>query len=73
MARGLNLPLSPECVDKLHDRFPYILGNWEMRKTVHACVHAEIRIILHLSQISPLASAVRYGLSHTIRFLGAAG
>ena len=52
VARGLGRPLSPENVDKLHERFPNILSNWKKRKTVHACIHAELRIILHFNRMS---------------------
>ncbi|KAF5379428.1 hypothetical protein D9615_006626 [Tricholomella constricta] len=46
---GINRsPLSPDIVDKVDRHFPSIHRNWEKRKTVHACIHAEIRIILHL-------------------------
>ena len=30
-----------------------MLGNWAREQTVHARVHAEIRIILHLGPLSP--------------------
>ena len=52
--RGLDQPsLSPDVVDKLDKRFPFILSNWERQQTVHARVHAEIRIILRLGPLSP--------------------
>jgi hypothetical protein len=35
-------------MDKLDKHFPSILDNWAKQQTVHACVHAELRIILHL-------------------------
>ena len=53
VSRGLDqLSLSPDTLDKLDKHFPFIVSNWAKHKTVHACVHAEIRIILHLG-ISP--------------------
>lgn len=55
VARELQIPcLSPEIVDNLHTHFPSILSNWERRQTTYACVHAELRIILHFHVKSPL-------------------
>jgi hypothetical protein len=49
VSRELDLPsLSPEIVDKLDKHFPSILSNWERQRTMHTCIHAEIRVILHL-------------------------
>jgi hypothetical protein len=49
VSRGLDRPsLSPEIVNQLEKRFPFILSNWERQKTMHPCIHAELRIILHL-------------------------
>jgi hypothetical protein len=45
--------LSPDILDKLYDHFPSILSNWGRQQTVHALVHAEVRIILHLGPLSP--------------------
>ena len=58
--RGLNQSsLPPVVVDKLDKHFPSILSNWERQKTVHACIHAELRIILHLQVgLPPLRSPV---------------
>jgi len=54
ISRGLDQPsLSPAIVAKLDEHFPCLQSNWEKNKTVHACIHAEIRIILHLSQPFP--------------------
>jgi hypothetical protein len=54
VSRGLNrLFLSPEIIDKLDRHFPHLRSNWAMHQTVHACVHAELRIILHLGLSSP--------------------
>ena len=58
VSRRLNQSsLSPEIVDKLSKHFPYILSNWNKQQIVHACIHAELRIILHLSSL-PLDFAV---------------
>ena len=43
-------------MDKFHERFPSIISNW--RQTVHACVHAELRIILHLGPPSPVVHPI---------------
>lgn len=52
--RVLDQPsLSPDILDKLDKRFPFMLSNWARQQTVHASVHAEIRIILHLGPLSP--------------------
>jgi hypothetical protein len=54
VSRGLNLPfLSPDILNKLNKSFPLILDNWTRQQSVHAHVHAEIRIILHFGQLSP--------------------
>ncbi|KAF5374108.1 hypothetical protein D9615_008811 [Tricholomella constricta] len=48
VANGLKQSsLSPETLNKLDRHFPSILGNWGKNQTVHACIHAELRIILH--------------------------
>jgi hypothetical protein len=50
VSRGFDHPsLSPDILDKLNKCFPFILSNWARQQTVHARVHAEIRIILQLS------------------------
>jgi len=55
VARELKKPcLSPEIVDQLHTHFPSLLSNWGRRQTTHACVHAELRIILHFGPMLPL-------------------
>ena len=64
VARGLRQPsLSRECVDKLHERFPFILNGWGRRQTVHAYVHAELRIIFHLDPTSAFPLAHPIGVS----------
>ena len=58
VSRGLNQsPLSPEIVDKLDKHFPSILSNWKNHQTVRICIHAELRVILHLGP-PPLDPAV---------------
>ncbi len=67
VARGLNTPsLSQNAVDKLHERFPSIFSNWERRQTVHALVHAELRIILHLGPPPPHGSPASLVRPHPI-------
>jgi len=54
VARGLEEPyLSPEIVDTLQKHYRLMLSNWERQRTVHARLHAELRIILYLSQAPP--------------------
>jgi hypothetical protein len=54
VSRGLKQPsLSPEIINRLDMYFPHIQSNWVAHQTVHACVHAELRILLHLSLPSP--------------------
>ena len=60
VARGLNTSLSPDNVDTLHKKFPSMFTSWERRQTVHACIHAELRIIL------PLGLASALGCDHPI-------
>jgi hypothetical protein len=49
ISRELDQPCSSTTImDKLDKHFPSILDNWAKQQTVHACVHAELRIILHL-------------------------
>ncbi|GBE80256.1 hypothetical protein SCP_0214710 [Sparassis crispa] len=50
--RAFGYPLSPQTVNALEQRFPDMLSNWARRRTVNTCVHAELRIILHLSSAS---------------------
>ena len=58
MSRGLDqFPLSPEVVDKLDKHFPSILSNWKKHQTLRTCIHAELRLILHLGP-PPLYTAV---------------
>jgi len=47
--RGLDQPSlsGPEIVDKLDKRFPSILSYWQRQQTMHTCIHAELRVILH--------------------------
>ena len=86
VSRGLDQSSSsPEIGDKLDKHFPSILSNWKKQQTVHPCIHAELRAILHLSSppLTPLSaqsglaneavSAVSYGLSHTMVFSGRSG
>jgi hypothetical protein len=61
--RGLLHPsLSPEIVDKLDKHFPSILSNWQTQQTMHTCVHAELRVILHLGLPS--------GIEHPVSPIG---
>ncbi|KIM42396.1 hypothetical protein M413DRAFT_444814 [Hebeloma cylindrosporum] len=53
--------LAPEIMLKLDNRFPSMLEDWKKQKTVRTCIHAEIRIILHLG----LPSAIEH-LVHPI-------
>jgi hypothetical protein len=58
VAHGLGQPsLSQEIIEKLDENFPSILSNWEQSRTVHTCIHAELRIMLHLSSMSPVESS----------------
>jgi hypothetical protein len=64
VARGIKEPtLSQEHIDTLSKRFPDIQTTWAIRQTVHTCVHAELRIILHLSPPYS-ASTVKEYASH---------
>jgi hypothetical protein len=54
VSRGLNqASLSPEIVDRLESSFPDIQSNWAKHQTVHTCIHAELRIIIHLGPPIP--------------------
>lgn len=64
IARGLqenkNLwqprPLPPGDIAEVQRRFPNLIANWEKWQKIQTCVHAEIRVILHLDgskQLSP--------------------
>ncbi|THH16633.1 hypothetical protein EW146_g4031 [Bondarzewia mesenterica] len=46
---GSHSPLSAQTLHTLAEKFPDIARNWEQQRTVTPCIHAEIRIILHLS------------------------
>jgi hypothetical protein len=46
---GSGHPLSQETLAVLDERFPSLTGNWQQRKSVQTCLHAELRIILHLT------------------------
>jgi hypothetical protein len=50
VSRGLKrASLSEDTIYRLGSRFRYVRSNWTAHRTVHACIHAELRIILHLS------------------------
>ena len=59
ISRRLYLPLSPENMDRLDKKFPSIRSNWQRHKTVHTCIHAELRVILHLGLPLEIGSPVR--------------
>ena len=64
ISRMLYPPLSPDIVDRLDKKFPSILSNWQKQKTVHTCIHAELRVILHLGLPLEIGRSVRpIGLS----------
>lgn len=64
VSRGLDLPfLSPEIGDKLDKHFPSILSNWERQRTMHTCIHAELRVILHLDR-QPIPVSTQSGLAN---------
>ena len=49
VSHGLGRPSLPsEIVDKLDNRFPFMLTDWERQQKMHTCMHAEICVILHL-------------------------
>ncbi|KAL6307062.1 hypothetical protein BKA93DRAFT_770352 [Sparassis latifolia] len=50
--RAFGYPLSPQTVNALEQRFPDMRSNWARRRTVDTCVHAELRIVLHLRSAS---------------------
>lgn len=58
VSRGLDRPLSPEIVHKLDKDFPSIRSNWERQQTMHTCIHAELRVILHLGPPSAIKSPI---------------
>ncbi|KAM6491131.1 hypothetical protein JOM56_013370 [Amanita muscaria] len=59
VSRGLDRPsLSPEIVDQLGKHFPSIRSNWERQQTMHTCIHAELRVILHLGPPSAIKPPV---------------
>ena len=60
-ACGAQAPPSPGALRKLATNFPKMRSNWEDRRIVKTCIHAEIRIILHFSK--PLSSSL--SSSHT--------
>ncbi|KIM42343.1 hypothetical protein M413DRAFT_27128 [Hebeloma cylindrosporum] len=65
VSRGLDLPaLPPAIVDKLDAQFPSVRGNWERQQTMHASIHPELRIILHLGPPIP------YKLSRACHAIG---
>jgi hypothetical protein len=49
VSRGLQGELSPQDVDAINERFPHLARNWHQRRFINPRVHAELRIILHLS------------------------
>ncbi|KAG6848918.1 hypothetical protein H0H93_012823 [Arthromyces matolae] len=48
VSRAMRKPLLPFMVAKLDENFPSLRDNWARQQEVHACLHAELRIILHL-------------------------
>ena len=60
---GLVCPsLSSKIGNELDNRFTSMLSNWQRQQTMHTCIHAEIRVILHLG----LPSANERPLVHAI-------
>jgi len=49
VGRGLRGQSSPEDIDIITERFPHFTRNWERRRFINPRIHAELRIILHLS------------------------
>ncbi|KAI0340013.1 hypothetical protein BDW22DRAFT_431129 [Trametopsis cervina] len=46
---ALSHELSPDDVSKLDQRFPSLVASWTQHTTVHASLHAEVRILLHFA------------------------
>lgn len=60
LLRGLKLPLfTPAITYKLNNQFPSISSNWQTQQRVHPCIHAELRIILHLGPPSAIERLVQ--------------
>ena len=60
LLRALRVPfLSQQDIAKLNQNFPFISGNWQNQQTIHSCIHAELRIILHLGPPSETESAIQ--------------
>ncbi|KAF8816106.1 hypothetical protein BYT27DRAFT_7185345 [Phlegmacium glaucopus] len=51
MNRGLREELSLKDMDAINERFPQLARNWEQRRFINPRIHAELRIILHLSPL----------------------
>ncbi|KAG6812084.1 hypothetical protein H0H92_004449 [Tricholoma furcatifolium] len=67
VSRGLRQPLSPGIVNLLDDRFPSLRNDWGKQKRIHACVHAELRIILHFGQVpSSTGTSIPIGLQYIV-------
>ena len=50
VSRGLPGELSLQDVEAINERFPQLARNWEQRRFINPRIHAELRIILHLSR-----------------------
>jgi hypothetical protein len=60
LLRGLKLPLfTPAITYKLNNQFPSISSNWQTQQMVRPCIHAELRIILHLGPPSAIECPVQ--------------
>jgi OTT_1508-like deaminase len=49
VSRGLRGELSSKDMDAVNERFPQLARNWEQWRFINPRIHAELRIILHLS------------------------
>ncbi|KAF8804720.1 hypothetical protein BYT27DRAFT_7194329, partial [Phlegmacium glaucopus] len=49
VSRGLRGELSLKDMDAINEHFPQLARNWEQRRFINPRIHAELRIILHLS------------------------
>ncbi|RDB28239.1 hypothetical protein Hypma_001498 [Hypsizygus marmoreus] len=66
----LKRQLSPQQIDAIIQRFPHLMRNWEQRRCIRPCIHAELRIILHLSSLSPAGLSAELSQKYTPQAIG---
>ncbi|KIM72906.1 hypothetical protein PILCRDRAFT_15712 [Piloderma croceum F 1598] len=67
VSRGLQGELSSQDIDAINERFPRLARNWDQRRFINPRIHAELRIILHLSPTLLSGSPTVFLSAHAVQ------